>query len=207
MKSDRRLIAYLPCNGFQSKEKIMKKKNIALVVFGIIALSATALFAADKNPMVGGQEMYTTKNIVQNAVNSADHTTLVAAVKAAGLVETLEGPGPFTVFAPTNEAFAKLPAGTVDNLVKPENKDTLVKILTYHVVSGRLSVLDLKKQIKAGNGQAELKTVSGGTLTAMMQGKNVVLKDEKGDVSTITIPNVYQSNGVIQVVDTVLLPN
>jgi len=183
------------------------KKNIALVVFGIIALSATAVFGADKNPMVGGQEMYPTKNIVQNAVNSADHTTLVAAVKAAGLVETLEGPGPFTVFAPTNEAFAKLPAGTVDNLVKPENKETLVKILTYHVVPGRLSVMDLKKQIKAGNGQAELKTVSGGTLTAMMQGKNVVLKDEKGDVSTITIPNVYQSNGVIQVVDTVLLPN
>ncbi len=183
------------------------KKNIALVVFGIIALSVTAVFGADKNPMVGGQEMYPTKNIVQNAVNSADHTTLVAAVKAAGLVETLEGPGPFTVFAPTNEAFAKLPAGTVDNLVKPENKETLVKILTYHVVPGRLSVMDLKKQIKAGNGQAELKTVSGGTLTAMMQGKNVVLKDEKGDVSTITIPNVYQSNGVIQVVDTVLLPN
>lgn len=183
------------------------KKNVALAMFGLIALSATIAFAADKNPMVGGQEMYPTKNIVENAVNSADHTTLVAAVKAAGLVDTLEGPGPFTVFAPTNEAFAKLPAGTVDNLIKPENKATLVKILTYHVVPGRLSLMDLKKQIKAGNGQAELKTVSGETLTAMMQGKNVVLKDEKGDISVITIPNVFQSNGVIQVVDTVLLPN
>src|SRR5579862_7795486 len=134
------------------------KKNIALVVFGIIALSVTAVFGADKNPMVGGQEMYPTKNIVQNAVNSADHTTLVAAVKAAGLVETLEGPGPFTVFAPTNEAFAKLPAGTVDNLLKPENKDMLTKILTYHVVAGRWGAAEIKKQIKEGHGQATLKT-------------------------------------------------
>lgn len=182
------------------------KKNIALALFGIV-LSATAALAGAQNPMVGGQEMYPTKNIIQNAVNSADHTTLVAAVKAAGLVDTLEGSGPFTVFAPTNEAFAKLPPGTVDTLLKPENKEMLVKILTYHVVPGRLSLMDLKKQIKAGNGQAELKTVSGGTLTAMMQGKNVVLKDEKGQVATITIPNVFQSNGVIQVIDAVLLPN
>ncbi|MFY9740950.1 MAG: fasciclin domain-containing protein [Candidatus Sulfotelmatobacter sp.] len=183
------------------------KKNIALALFGIVALSATAALAGAQNPVVGGQEMYPSKNIIQNAVNSADHTTLVAAVKAAGLVETLEGPGPFTVFAPTNEAFAKLPPGTVDNLLKPENKETLVKILTYHVVPGRLSLMDLKKQIKAGHGQAELKTVSGGTLTAMMQDGNVVLKDEKGDIAHITIPNVFQSNGVIQVIDTVLMPN
>ena len=123
------------------------------------------------------------------------------------LVETLEGPGPFTVFAPTNEAFNKLPAGTVDNLLKPENKDMLVKILTYHVVAGKLSAADLKKQIKEGGGQASLKTVSGGTLTAMMQGKNIVLKDEKGDTANITIANVFQSNGVIHVIDTVLMPN
>src|SRR5271170_4671709 len=133
--------------------------------------------------MVGGQEMYPTKDIIDNAVNSADHTTLVAAVKAAGLVDTLSGPGPFTVFAPTNSAFAKLPAGTVENLLKPENKDTLVKILTYHVVAGRLSSADLKKQIKMGHGKAMLKTVAGGSLWAMMEGSSIVLKDEKGDVA------------------------
>jgi uncharacterized surface protein with fasciclin (FAS1) repeats len=182
-------------------------KKFATITLGILAFVATAAVAAPKNPMVGGQEMYPTKNIIENAVNSADHTTLVAAVKAAGLVDTLEGPGPFTVFAPTNEAFAKLPAGTVDNLLKPENKDTLVKILTYHVVAGKVTAADLKKMIKDGNGQATLKTVSGGTLTAMIQGKNIVLKDDKGDISTVTIPNVMQSNGVIHVVDTVLLPN
>jgi uncharacterized surface protein with fasciclin (FAS1) repeats len=183
------------------------KNKFAVLLLAIMTLSAVSALAGSKNPMVGGQEMYPTKDIIDNAVNSADHTTLVAAVKAAGLVDTLKGPGPFTVFAPTNEAFAKLPAGTVDTLLKPENKDALTKILTYHVVAGRLSALDLKKQIKAGNGQAELKTVSGGTLIAMMQGKNIVLKDEKGDVSTITIPNVFQSNGVIHVIDTVVLPN
>ena len=160
-----------------------------------------------KNPVVGVQEMYPTKNIVRNAVNSADHTTLVAAVKAAGLVETLEGAGPFTVFAPTNEAFAKLPAGTVDTLVKPENKAMLTKILTYHVVAGRLSTGDIMKLIKAGNGKAELKTVEGGSLRAMSHDGKIVLHDEKGGMSTITIPNVFQSNGVIQVVDTVLMPN
>src|SRR5580700_2513728 len=143
--------------------------NKKLIVLAVVALTMTSALAGMKNPTVGGQEMYPTKNIIENAVNSADHTTLVAAVKAAGLVETLEGPGPFTVFAPTNEAFIKLPAGTVDTLLKPENKDTLTKILTYHVVAGRLSASDLKKQIKAGNGTAQLTTVEGGTLIAMMQ--------------------------------------
>ena len=181
-------------------------KKLAVMLLSVVALAGTAL-AGDKNPMVGGQEMYPTKNIVENAVNSADHTTLVAAVKAAGLVETLESTGPFTVFAPTNEAFAKLPAGTVDTLLKPENKDQLTKVLTYHVVAGRLSASDIKKMIREGHGQATLKTVSGGTLTAMMQGKNLVLKDEKGGTSTVTIGNVFQSNGVIHVVDSVLLPN
>jgi len=158
--------------------------------------------------MVGGQAMYPTKDIIDNAVNSADHTTLVAAVKAAGLVDTLKGAGPFTVFAPTNEAFAKLPSGTVDTLLKPENHDMLVKILTYHVVAGRLSTATLKKQIRAGHGTATLKTVSGGTLWLMMNGEdNITIKDEKGDVANLTIANVNQSNGVIQVIDTVLLPN
>jgi uncharacterized surface protein with fasciclin (FAS1) repeats len=152
--------------------------------------------------------MYPTKNIVENAVNSADHTTLVAAVKAAGLVDTLEGPGPFTVFAPTNEAFAKLPAGTVETLLKPENKATLTKVLTYHVVAGRLSSHDLLKRIKEGKGTAELTTVEGGKLWVMVHdGKNLELKDEKGGVSMITIANVFQSNGVIHVVDTVVMPN
>ncbi|AWM35428.1 fasciclin [Hymenobacter nivis] len=157
--------------------------------------------------MVGGAAMYPTKNIIENAVNSKDHTTLVAAVKAAGLVETLEGAGPFTVFAPTNEAFNKLPAGTVETLLKPENKATLTKILTYHVVAGRMTVADLKKAIKAGKGKATLKTVSGGTLTAMMKGpKTIELKDEKGGISTVTIADVMQSNGVIHVINTVLMP-
>ncbi|MGC2448976.1 MAG: fasciclin domain-containing protein [Candidatus Sulfotelmatobacter sp.] len=182
----------------------MKRKAVLLLSIVTIACMA---FAADKTPIVGGQPMYPNKDIIDNAVNSADHTTLVAAVKAAGLVDTLKGPGPFTVFAPTNEAFAKLPAGTVETLLKPENKDTLVKILTYHVVAGRISASDLKKQIRAGHGQAMLKTLSGGTLTAMMQGSNIVLKDEKGGMSTVTIPNVFQSNGVIHVVDTVVMPN
>jgi uncharacterized surface protein with fasciclin (FAS1) repeats len=181
-----------------------KKLAVALAV---VALSVTSALAGMKNPVVGGQEMYPTKNIVENAVNSADHTTLVAAVKAAGLVETLEGPGPFTVFAPTNEAFAKLPAGTVDTLLKPENKSTLTKVLTYHVVAGRLSASDLKKQIKAGNGTAQLTTVEGGKLWASMQGGNIMLKDEKGGTALVTIPNVFQSNGVIHVIDAVVQPN
>ncbi|MGO9434333.1 MAG: fasciclin domain-containing protein [Terracidiphilus sp.] len=183
----------------------MKKNTLAFLFAMTIALAAIA-WAGD-DPMVGGAAMYPSKNIVQNAVNSQDHTTLVAAVKAAGLVEVLEGPGPFTVFAPTNEAFAKLPAGTVDTLLKPENKEMLVKVLTYHVVPGRVRSADLMKQIKAGNGKAELKTVNGETLTATMNGKHIVLTDEKGDNSMVTIANVFQSNGVIHVVDTVLLPN
>lgn len=182
-------------------------RKLSVVVFAMaIALSSLEVWAAD-NPNVGGAPMYPTKNIVENAVNSKDHTTLVAAVKAGGLVETLESPGPFTVFAPTNEAFAKLPAGTVDTLLKPENKDQLVKVLTYHVVPGRLSASDIQKQIKAGGGKAMLKTVQGEELTATMDGKHLVLTDAKGDKSMVTIANVYQSNGVIHVVDTVLLPN
>jgi uncharacterized surface protein with fasciclin (FAS1) repeats len=177
------------------------------VVLAIVAIAVTSAVAGMKNPVVGGQEMYPTKNIIENAVNSADHTTLVAAVKAAGLVETLEGPGPFTVFAPTNEAFAKLPAGTVDALLKPENKATLTKVLTYHVVSGRWSTEGLKKQIEAGNGTAELTTVEGGKLWASLHDGRIMLKDEKGDTATVTIANVFQSNGVIQVIDTVLMPN
>jgi uncharacterized surface protein with fasciclin (FAS1) repeats len=178
------------------------------VVLAIVAIAVTSAVAGMKNPVVGGQEMYPTKNIIENAVNSADHTTLVAAVKAAGLVETLEGPGPFTVFAPTNEAFAKLPAGTVDTLLKPENKTMLTKVLTYHVVSGRWSASDLKQQIKAGNGMAELTTVEGGKLWASLpDGTHIMLKDEKGGTALVTIPNVFQSNGVIHVIDTVVMPN
>src|SRR5271167_2298483 len=154
----------------------MKRK--LLLVATMLGLAAMSAVAGEKDPMVGGQQMYPTKNIIENAVNSADHTTLVAAVKAAGLVETLESPGPFTVFAPTNEAFAKLPAGTVDTLLKPENKATLTKVLTYHVVSGRLSASDIKKQIKAGSGKAELTTVEGGKLWASLQdGNHIILTD------------------------------
>jgi len=181
-------------------------KKIIIAAFALVAI-AVAPKANAQTKMVGGAAMYPTKNIVENAVNSKDHTTLVAAVKAAGLVETLESAGPFTVFAPTNEAFGKLPAGTVDNLVKPENKATLTKILTYHVVAGRLSAADLWAQVKAGNGKAELKTVQGGMLTAMADGKKLYLVDEKGGKSWVTIADVNQSNGVIHVVNTVLMPN
>lgn len=177
-----------------------------LFSFGGVALLLAALAHA-QNPIVGGKEMFPDKNIIENAVNSADHTTLVAAVKAAGLVETLQGPGPFTVFAPVNAAFAQLPSGTVNTLLKPENKPTLTKVLTYHVVAGKLSSVDLKKQIKAGGGKAELTTVSGGKLWAMMDGNSIVLKDEKGGMAKITQANVFQSNGVIHVIDTVLMPN
>jgi uncharacterized surface protein with fasciclin (FAS1) repeats len=156
--------------------------------------------------MVGGAPMYPSKNIVQNAVNSKDHTTLVAAVKAAGLVQTLEGPGPFTVFAPTNDAFAKLPDGTVATLLKPENKQTLVNVLAYHVVPGRLTTKDLREQINAGGGKAALKTVQGGTLTIEEKNGKFWLIDTKGDTAEITISNVMQSNGVIQVINTVMLP-
>ncbi|MBB2151148.1 fasciclin domain-containing protein [Pedobacter gandavensis] len=175
--------------------------------FTVIALVALAFTTqAQKNPMVGGAAMYANKDIVDNAVNSKDHTTLVAAVKAAGLVETLKSAGPFTVFAPTNEAFAKLPAGTVEMLLKPENKAMLAKILTYHVVPGKMTSADIAKAIKAGNGKAELTTASGGKLWAWMKGNKLVLKDEKGGMSTVTIANVMQKNGVIHVVDTVLMP-
>lgn len=150
--------------------------------------------------------MYPSKNIIENAVNSKDHTTLVAAVKAADLVETLSGPGPFTVFAPTNKAFDKLPKGTVETLVKPENKATLTGILTYHVVPGKMSAADLAKAITDGGGQAALKTASGGTLTAKMKGKKIELVDAKGGTATVTIADVNQSNGVIHVIDTVLMP-
>ena len=182
----------------------MKKLIIAAFALAAIAIAPSS---HAQTKMVGGAEMYPTKNIIENAVNSKDHTTLVAAVKAAGLVETLESAGPFTVFAPTNEAFDKLPAGTVDNLVKPENKSTLTKILTYHVVAGRLSAADLWAKVKAGGGKAELKTVEGGSLWVMAQGKKLYLVDEKGGKSWITISDVFQSNGVIQVVNTVLMPN
>ena len=189
------------------KGKLMNKRSMFAItitlMFGFSLLHASA----EKDPMVGGAAMYPTKNIVENAVNSKDHTTLVAAVKAAGLVETLEGPGPFTVFAPTNEAFAKLPAGTVDTLLKPENIAQLKKILTYHVVAGKLTSKDIAKQIKAGGGKATLTTVEGGTLTAMMQGGKLVLTDEKGGTATVTIANVIQSNGVIHVIDAVMMPN
>ena len=182
----------------------MKKLIIAAFALAAIAISSKA---NAQTKMVGGAAMYPTKNIVENAVNSKDHTTLVAAVKAAGLVETLESAGPFTVFAPTNEAFNKLPAGTVDNLVKPENKATLTKILTYHVIAGRISAADLKAQVAAGGGKAELKTVEGGTLTVMEKGGKLYLVDEKGGKSWITIADVFQSNGVIHVVNAVLMPN
>ncbi len=179
---------------------------LALAVFCSIG-AASASAQKMENPMVGGAPMYPTKDIVDNAVNSKDHTTLVAAVKAAGLVDTLKSTGPFTVFAPTNDAFAKLPAGTVDTLLKPENKDMLAKVLTYHVVAGHLSEQDLQKAIKAGHGTAQLSTVSGGKLWIMANGKNgITIKDEKGGVSSVTVANVFQSNGVIHVVDTVLLP-
>ena len=182
----------------------MKKR--LLVLLGATALAGSALLATG-NVMVGGATMYPSKNIIENAVKSSDHTTLVVAVKAAGLVETLEGKGPFTVFAPTNEAFAKLPAGTVDTLLKPENKATLVKILTYHVVPGKVEAGDLVKMITAGNGSATLKTVQGETLTATLKGSSVIITDQKGDLAMVTIADVNQSNGVIHVVDTVLLPN
>jgi uncharacterized surface protein with fasciclin (FAS1) repeats len=184
----------------------MNRKFVLTVA--LAGLTITSALAGMGNPVVGGKEMYRTKNIIENAVNSADHTTLVTAVKAAGLVETLEGPGPFTVFAPTNEAFDKLPAGTVDTLLKAENKATLTKVLTYHVVAGRLSSSDLMKKIKEGNGSAELTTVEGGKLwVTLHEGRHVMLKDEKGGTALVTIANVFQSNGVIHIIDTVVMPH
>jgi uncharacterized surface protein with fasciclin (FAS1) repeats len=174
-----------------------RKTLVAALAAFTLSLTATALLA----------QMAPTKNIVEFAAGSADHTTLVAAVKAAGLVETLEGSGPFTVFAPTNAAFDKLPAGTVVMLLKPENKEQLTKILTYHVVSGKVGASDLIKLIKEGGGKAELKTVSGGTLTATLIDGKVMLSDEKGGTATVTAADLDQSNGVIHVIDSVLLPN
>src|SRR5580693_346641 len=183
-------------------------KKTFLSALAIAALAITSLNAhAQKDPTVGGAAMYPSKTIVENAVNSPIHKTLVAAVKAGGLVDTLNSPGPFTVFAPTDAAFAKLPAGTVETLVKPENKDMLVKILTYHVVAGNLTFKELAKMIKAGNGQAELTTVNGAPLVIMMNGEhNIVLKDTKGNIANISTYDVMQSNGVIHVIDSVVLP-
>jgi uncharacterized surface protein with fasciclin (FAS1) repeats len=183
----------------------MKKTFLVAMAAAVLAVTSFTAIAAD-NPTVGGAAMYANKNIIQNAVNSPIHTTLVVAVKAGGLVDTLSGPGPFTVFAPTNDAFAKLPAGTVDNLLKPENKDTLDKILTYHVVAGKITSKQLEKLIKKGGGKATLKTVEGEDLTASMSGSNIILTDAKGGTATITTADVMQSNGVIHVIDAVLMP-
>jgi uncharacterized surface protein with fasciclin (FAS1) repeats len=182
--------------------------NIKLLsATAVIALTLGAGAMAAMDPMVGGAPMYASKNIVQNAVNSKDHTTLVAAVKAAGLVPTLEGTGPFTVFAPTNEAFAVLPAGTVDTLLKPENKDELTKILTYHVVPGRYDAATLEHDVQTtAGGRVSLKTVEGGMLTISENDNNLMVTDEKGDTAQVTIPDVFQSNGVIMVVNKVLMP-
>ena len=191
-----------------SKMSISLRATLAAALLGgaTLALAPTTGSAQEKTVTVGGAPMYPSKTIVENAVNSKDHTTLVAAVKAAGLVDTLSGKGPFTVFAPTNDAFAKLPAGTVDTLVKPDKKATLTKILTYHVVPGTHSGADIMKAIKAGNGKAAMKTVEGEELTFTMAGPAVEIIDAKGGKSKVTIADVNQSNGVIHVVDTVLMP-
>ncbi len=181
--------------------------NVSRIAGYVLAgVMSSVTLVASAQVMVGGAAMYPTKDIIDNAVNSKDHTTLVAAVKAAGLVDTLKGKGPFTVFAPTNEAFAALPAGTVDTLLKPENKAMLTKILTYHVVAGDVDSAALLKAIAAGGGKATLKTVEGGTLTAMKSGNGISLTDAKGGVAMVTIADVKQSNGVIHVIDKVLLP-
>lgn len=195
----------------------MKTSLLVVALAAAVSLSGCAMdsyntretagaSASTDNPMVGGAAMLRTRDIIDNAVNSADHTTLVAAVKAAGLVDTLKGTGPFTVFAPTNAAFAKLPAGTVDTLLKPENKGTLTTVLTYHVVPGNVDAADLAARIRAGNGKAMLTTAQGGMLTASLQGSAVLITDAKGNSARVTTADVYQSNGVIHVVDTVLMP-
>jgi len=187
-------------------------KKVTNQIAALCAAAAGALMLASaspalaKNPMVGGAPMYPSRNIIQNAVHSKDHTTLVAAVKAAGLVGTLEGKGPFTVFAPTNEAFARLPKGTVASLLKPENKGKLTSILTYHVIPGRLTARDLEMKVKAGHGHAMIKTVEGEDLTFTDQGRTLYVTDAKGDRARVTIPNVMQSNGVIHVINRVMLP-
>ncbi|HET6433484.1 fasciclin domain-containing protein [Dyella sp.] len=185
---------------------------LVLALAGVCAAPAMAApgnmsgMSMEKTVEVGGAPMYPSKNIIENAVNSKDHTTLVAAVKAAGLVDTLSGPGPFTVFAPTNEAFAALPAGTVDTLLKPENKATLTKVLTYHVVAGKVSAADVLALIKKGGGKATVKTVEGDSLTFSKDAKGVAITDDKGNTGHVTIADVNQSNGVIHVIDTVLMP-
>ena len=186
----------------------MKTRNLLTTAFFALTLFATSTTFAqkEKTVTVGGAPMYPSKNIIENAVNSKDHTTLVAAVKAAGLVETLQGKGPFTVFAPTNEAFAKLPKGTVETLLKPENKKMLQTILTYHVVAGKMNASDIAAAIKKGGGKATLNTVSGGTLTAWMKGKDLYITDENGKSAKVTIADVNQSNGVIHVIDAVVTP-
>ncbi len=184
------------------------KTFLMLLIAATTFTVGTATVFSKSTVMVGGEAMYPTKDIIDNAVNSKDHTTLVAAVNAAGLVETLKGPGPFTVFAPTNDAFENLPAGTVETLLKPENKGTLTTILTYHVVPGNWDSVAIQEQLKSNGGKAEFKTVSGGTLIAWLNGpNNIVIKDEKGNVANITTYDVYQSNGVIHVIDKVVLPN
>lgn len=194
----------------QLKTLVMKFSKWTVVMLTAVVISGSAAAqgatAREKSVTVGGAPMYTSKNIIENAINSADHTTLVAAVKAAGLVATLQGPGPFTVFAPTNAAFDQLPEGTVASLLQPENKTQLTKVLTYHVVAGKLSAADLATLVRKGNGKAELSTVSGGKLSVMMQGKDIVLKDEQGRKAKVTIADVNQSNGVIHVIDEVVLP-
>jgi uncharacterized surface protein with fasciclin (FAS1) repeats len=184
----------------------MKKTLLTLAACATVAFGSLAAHA-QKDPDVGGAPMYASKNIVQNALNSPIHKTLVAAVKAAGLVSTLEGPGPFTVFAPTDDAFAKLPEGTVGTLVKPENHDTLVKILTYHVVPARLTTREIKHDIKKGGGTYSAKTVEGGMLTFTEADGGIKITDEKGGTAMITTADVYQSNGIIDVIDSVLMPN
>lgn len=192
------------CVGLVNTNTNMNNKNLTIVA--LVAANVVATLLATENPMVGGASMYRTKDIIQNAMNSKDHTTLVTAVKAAGLVETLQGKGPFTVFAPTNEAFEKLPAGTVDTLLKPENKEKLAAVLTYHVVPGKITVDKLAREIKAGDGSAQLTTVNGEKLTARMVGDSIELTDVKGGMSKVKIADVIQSNGVIYVIDTVLMP-
>ena len=191
----------------KTKNKTFMNNLLKVAFAAFVFLSANVAFAQmEKTVEVGGAPMYPSKNIVENAVNSADHTTLVAAVKAAGLVETLQTAGPFTVFAPDNAAFAKLPAGTVETLLKPENKGQLTAVLTYHVVAGKMGSKDIADAIKKGNGKAVLTTVQGGKLTAWMKGKDLYITDENGGQSKVTIADVWQSNGVIHSVDTVVLP-
>jgi uncharacterized surface protein with fasciclin (FAS1) repeats len=200
MKNNKPAIAAMLATGLSLTGCVTAADDMSMTDDG----SATA--SASSTVTVGGAPMYSNRNIVENAVNSRDHTTLVAAVQAAGLADTLSGPGPFTVFAPTNAAFAKLPAGTVDTLLQPANRSTLQSVLTYHVVPGRLTAADLMGRIRAGGGQARLTTVQGGTLTARMMGNRVMLVDAKGGMSHVIQPNVMQSNGVIHVTDAVSLP-